>query len=301
MASQLAKINEARVALANASMGVTDTQFSLILLHALPTSYEVLASTILATGAPMTLKHSEIIARIINEEGCWSGPSDSSLNTAKAAPIKSGKKKKDHSNLTCHYCNKKGHIKPDCQKQKKDEAEKKEEEATSSSGGNKAANAHIVVPTTATIIEIDDDNDISVSLCTAAKLRWMMDSGATHHITPHRSDFKDYAPIKGTIRLGDKSTADQVGTGTVITKGPDNTKISLSNVLHIPSVHTRFLSTSAICNKDAEIVFNKTGFKILMDQRCVATGYQEDKLYWLNGSTASLNAYIGGDAAMLHT
>src|SRR5579863_6398903 len=112
MASQLAKINEARVALANASMGVTDTQFSLILLHALPASYDVLASMILVTGTPMMLKHSKIIAHIINEEGCQSGPSNLSLNMSKAAPIKTGSKKKDHLNLTCHYCNKKGHIKP---------------------------------------------------------------------------------------------------------------------------------------------------------------------------------------------
>ena len=102
------------VALANASMGVSDIQFCLILLHALPASYEVLASTILASGTPTDLKHSKIIACILNEEGQWAG-SSASLNVAKAAPIKSsGSKKKDHSGLTCHYCQKKGHIKPDC-------------------------------------------------------------------------------------------------------------------------------------------------------------------------------------------
>ena len=36
MAPQLAKSNETRVALFNASMGITDTQYCLILLHALP-------------------------------------------------------------------------------------------------------------------------------------------------------------------------------------------------------------------------------------------------------------------------
>jgi hypothetical protein len=69
MAAQLAKINETRVALANASMGVSDTQFCLILLHTLPASYKVLTSTILASGPATDLKHSEIIARVINEEG----------------------------------------------------------------------------------------------------------------------------------------------------------------------------------------------------------------------------------------
>src|ERR1700742_2777276 len=167
MAPQLAKINEARVALTNASMGITDIQYALILLHALPTSYEVLASTILAAGAPSTLKHSEIIARILNEEGRRSGSSNSSLNVAKAAPIKAAGKKKDHSTLTCHYCNKMGHIKPDCCKKKKDEADKKKKEGASSNM-NKAANTHVLVPSTATITEVVDNN-ISVSLYAAEK------------------------------------------------------------------------------------------------------------------------------------
>src|SRR6266850_7135010 len=140
MAAQLAKLNEAHVSLSNASMGVTDIQFCLILLNTLPTSYEVMASTILASGAPSALSHTEIIVRIINEEGCRA-LSGSSLNVARAAPIKSsgGKKgKKDHSSLTCHYCQKKGHIKPDCRKKKQDE--KKEE--GSSAGGSKLANSH---------------------------------------------------------------------------------------------------------------------------------------------------------------
>jgi len=68
MAHQLAKINETCVALTNTSMGITDNQFCLILLHALPDSYKVLASTILASGTLDKLKHSKIIAQIINEE-----------------------------------------------------------------------------------------------------------------------------------------------------------------------------------------------------------------------------------------
>ena len=69
MATQLAKLNEACISLANTSMGVTDVQFCLILLHALLASYEVMASTILTSGDPTTLSHADIIAQIINEEG----------------------------------------------------------------------------------------------------------------------------------------------------------------------------------------------------------------------------------------
>jgi hypothetical protein len=247
LAPQLAKLNETRVALSNASMGVTDTQYSLILLNALPSSYEAVATILLASGPPTSLKASEITARLINEEGRCAGPS-TSLNTMAKAPIKgTGKgKKKDHSNLTCHYCQKKGHIQPDCRKKKKDDADKKKkEEGGSGSGGNKAANSHILVPTSASIEEVNDN--VGVALYAAERVHWMMDSGATHHITPHRSDFKDYTPCKGSVCLGDKSTIDQVGVSSVVFTTSLGTPITLSNVLHILQVKTWFMSTRALC------------------------------------------------------
>ena len=296
MTSQLAKLNEARVNLSNASMGVTDTQYCLILLNALPSSYEIVATTILASGAPSLLSHSEIIARILNEEGRRSGPS-AALNAAARAPIKSDgkKKKRDHSNLTCHYCNKKGHIKPDCRKKKKDESGKKEE----GSSGSKAANTHILVPSTASVEEVNDD--LSAALYAAdARPRWMMDSGAMHHITPCRSDFKDYSLVNGTIRLGDKSTVDQIGVGTVIFKSPQGYQITLSNVLHVPAVKTRFMSTCALMQKGASVTFDKEAFKIVHNGRCIAIGYLENNLFWLDATGSSLNAHIG-NAISLHT
>ena len=51
----------------------------------------------------------------------------------------------------------------------------------------KAANSHIFVPTTASIMEVND-NVIGVALYAAECVRWMMDSGATHHIIPNWSD-----------------------------------------------------------------------------------------------------------------
>jgi hypothetical protein len=297
LAPQLAKLNETRVALSNTSMGVTDTQYSLILLNALPSSYEAVATILLASGPPTSLKASEITARLINEEGRRTGPS-TSLNAMAKAPIKgTGKgKKKDHSNLTCHYCQKKGHIQPDCRKKKKDDADKKKKEESGSSSGNKAANSHILVPTSASIEEVNDN--VGVALYTAERVRWMMDSGATHHITPHWSDLKDYTPCKGSVCLEDKSTIDQVGVGSVVFTTSLGTPITLSNVLHIPQVKTRFMSTRALAQKGAEVSFTQSYFKIVVNQCRVAEGYLEDNLYWLDASSISLNAHVKSAATL---
>ena len=217
LAPQLARLNEARVKLANANMGVSDIQYSLILLNALPKSYEVVASTLLASGPASSLKYSEITARILNEEGRKSGPS-ASLNSARA-PVKTGKKKKkDHSNLTCHYCDRKGHIQPDCRKKKRDDAEKKRrEEERNAESSRTAVNSHVLIPTTASVEEVNE-SEIEFALYTAECECWMMDSGATHHMSPFKSDFADYAPCQGAVSLGDKSSVKQIGVGSVIFK-----------------------------------------------------------------------------------
>ena len=296
MAGQLAKLNEARVSLSNASMGVTDVQFCLILLNALPTSYEVVASTILASGTPSTLSHSEIIARITNEEG-WRA-ANPSLNATRAAPIKTGKKK-NHSSLTCHYCQKKGHIQPNCQKKKWDEAAGKKKEERSSGRGSKVANSHILVETSASITEVAD-NEITASLYATRSDRWMLDSGATHHITPHRSDFSSYTPQSGSVHLGDKSAQSQIGVGSVVVKSPQGCTITLSNVLHVPGVQTRFISIGALTGKGADVQFQKDGFEIILNGKAIAIGYLEGRLYWLNTSNVSLNSHIKS-APTLHT
>ena len=301
LAPQLAKLNETRVKLSNANMGVSDIQYCLILLNALPKSYEVVASTLLASGPASALKFSEITARILNEEGRKSGPS-TSLNAARA-PVKSGKKKKkEHANLTCHYCSKKGHIQPDCRKKKKDDADKKKKEEegnNAAESSKKAANAHVHVPTTASIEEVNDD-ELRVGLYTASRTRWMMDSGATHHMTPFKSDFADYTPCNGSVRLGDKSTVDQVGVGSVVFKTSQGAEITLTNVLHIPQIKTRFLSTRALVQRGATVLFNKSSFEIAVNQRSIGSGYLENNLYWLDTSTASLNALTRSVTLPLH-
>ena len=167
----LTKLNEAQVNLANMKMGVSDIQYCFILLCTLPDSYEMLTFTILDLGNPKNLHPGNIVTYIQNEEGHRNG-GFASLNAialikGKGNGKASSIKKEKHANLTCHYCNKKGHIKPDCQKRKKDEADRKKKDKESRSSA-KAINSH-VVETTASIQEV---NDIGVSLCTVTKSHW---------------------------------------------------------------------------------------------------------------------------------
>ena len=81
---------------------------------------------------------------------------------------------------------------------------------------NKVVNAHVLVPTTARITEIPDNEDnIRVSLYSVARPKWLVDSGATHHISPVRSDFVQYTPTPGVVSLGGCAELAQIGIGTI--------------------------------------------------------------------------------------
>ena len=94
----------------------------------------------------------------------------------------------------------------------------------------------------------------------------MMDSGATHHMSPFKSDFADYAPCQGAVSLGDKSSVKQIGVGSVIFKTSQGTQLTLTSVLHIPELKTRFLSTRALVQKGATVLFDHGSFKIAINE-----------------------------------
>jgi hypothetical protein len=195
----------------------------------------MVASTILAIGAPKDLVPQTIQDRILNEEDCRSGAS-ASLN--KIAPIKSKGGKADKDKVKCFYCDKPGHKCPECQKKKRDNQEKEKKEKGNSASTSKAVNAHI---STATIEEITDNEDLSISLYAAARSRWMVDSGATYHITPHRSDFINWSPARDIVSLGGYAKINQIGTRTVAIKPSEGDKIvHLHNVMHVPDAGARY-------------------------------------------------------------
>ena len=81
----------------------------------------------------------------------------------------------------------------------------------------KAVNAHVLVPSMARITEIpDNDDSIRVSLYAVARPKWLVDSGATHHISLVRSDFVQYTPTLGVVSLGGCAEIRQIRIGTIV-------------------------------------------------------------------------------------
>ena len=120
---------------------------------------------------------------------------------------KVGQKKKKEGE--CHYGKKKGHWANECCKKIADKKQKLDQPRGGSS-------LHVVENEDSS----SSDANANTLLCYASSCEdWLMDPGATKHITPYVSDFKTYAAFSGLnqqVTLGDSKTRLEVhGLGTV--------------------------------------------------------------------------------------
>ena len=80
---------------------------------------------------------------------------------------------------------------------------------------------------------------------------WVIDTGASSHVTNHSDLFIDFESIKGTVRLGDDSVIETCGGGTVMILAKSSlgqvSSVYLERVLWVPSLGScRLLSWRAI-------------------------------------------------------
>jgi transposase InsO family protein len=302
---QFQSLFDVRVTLAERSHEISDEQFCFILINSAPSSYSTVVQTILASGLPADLNPHSIVERFSNEEGRCTGRSSSLNSINKIAPVKK-KGDKDKTKVKCYYCKKAGHKAPDCRKKKKDEESKDTDKDTkdkdkgkSSDKSAKSVNTHVLVPSSAYISEVydtdsDEDNQIRASAYAAARSRWMVDSGTTHHITPYKSDFATWSPATGAIRLGGHAEIHQIGSGTVIINplgGERSVQLTLHNIMHVPDAQARYFSVSAASRRGGRITLDEKGLQLSINDQIVLKGYREDNLFWFDTSNPALNAH----------
>jgi hypothetical protein len=115
---------------------------------------------------------------------------------------------------------------------------------------------------------------------------WLIDSGASYHMTPHREWFFEYEKYDGgDVFLGDDSTPKILGRGRVKLLLKDGRIRTLPGVLHIPKLARSLIYVSKLDDVGVDIVFGKNTCKIVQGAMMLLRGVWCGTMYKLLGST----------------
>lgn len=188
--------------------------------------------------------------------------------------LKAGTPKCEKSVEVCRHCSRSGHpetkcwklhpeLKPKWLKQRDERRRLKGKEAAK---GGPVATKEVVQQ--AHVASGAESAKWNISLCADMSpespeypAEWIVDSGSSSHLTPHRYDFAEYIELKETRNIsgvnGEVVAAVGVGKVQIPFKDIEGGEgiVTLTNVLHIPEARFRLISVSQLMKKDVQVVF----------------------------------------------
>ena len=111
---------------------------------------------------------------------------------------------------------------------------------------------------------------------------WLIDSGASSHMSPMTSDFTEYQKLNPVIEVtvADGAKVQAVGKGTIVLEGIKH-RITVTDVLHIPKLDRRLLSVSKLVERGLSARFEEKQCSIWKDQELVVSAERHSNVYTL--------------------
>ena len=251
------------------------------LLASLPECYNVLVTALEANAEVPTL--AVVTERLLHEET----KIKSRLNqpTQEGALTTRFKKRP-----RCHFCNKPGHFKRDCEEFAKVQAQTKLVQAKRKT----KAGAFKVTITAEDENSTDSEStglvvQHALSADSREHDRWILDSGATCHMCNNEVMFSDLQALHSplNVTLGDGRNLLAVGCGNVVlTMNLPQGKMescTLHDVLLVPDLAYSLLSVTSASKKGKVTTFSKMKCEIRDSKsKLIATGHREGSLYYLD-------------------
>jgi hypothetical protein len=149
----------------------------------------------------------------------------------------------------CWKCGKTGHYKKDCKSKKVEKPKGSDSTSSTEVKTSTEEGGDVYLASTST----HADHDV-----------WLIDSGASYHMTPHREWFSEYEKYDGgDVFLGDDSTTKILGRGRVKLLLNDGRIRTLPGVLHIPKLARSLISVSKLSDAGVKTVFEKNTCKMV--------------------------------------
>ena len=141
------------------------------------------------------------------------------------------KSKPRYKDLECYFCGKSGHIKRYCYKWKK---ENQTSNGKHEKRGNDDNSNRVSTTSSDDLLVVYDENVINLA---HNETCWVVDSGASFHVTSRRDFFTSYtAGDFGIVKMGNDGLSKVVGTGTICLETNTGSKLILKEVRHVPDI-----------------------------------------------------------------
>ncbi|KAL6521554.1 hypothetical protein OROGR_018123 [Orobanche gracilis] len=245
--SHLDEFNSIIMDLENLDIKIEDEDKVVLLVVSLPSTYKHFKE-IMLYGNNDTLSFEDVKSNLLSKEKfdleLHFVSNDESLivrgrtqEKGSTSNKKSKPKSKGHkSNKFCRYCKKPGHEITDCFSLKR---KQEKQEKGKSPQSSEAAN-----------VEADSDNDILLSVVSSnkrSKTEWILDSGCTFHMCPHKDLFTTFEPVDSGVGLmGNDAQCKVAGIGTIQIKTHDDIVRTFSNVRYVPDLKRNLISLGTL-------------------------------------------------------
>ena len=196
----------------------------------------------------------------------------------------------------CHYCGIKGHLKKDCFKWKREQSGKQPHREQRQPRQNAASYALTAC--------------VAANGASSGTHRWILDSGASRHITADASIMFNTRPLTSdtTITFGNGGTGKATAVGDIVlcctgAAGP----LVITNVLHIPEATENLISVRYATQRGMAFNFSADGCKIQHSGKTIATAPSHgSNIYYLSGTCPlpgdkAFSAAFMTPALMAHT
>ncbi|MCO5607337.1 hypothetical protein L7F22_061532 [Adiantum nelumboides] len=268
-------VDEWRTLLDNALLSglqLDESLQSMLLLAALPSSWRPFITT---QASVVGLTVETLIARILQEDTMRSG--SSSTITSAAVPHTAQYLQRAPGNFrwrpfrrssgatrnlprtntppttVCGYCRQHGHVERDCRTKRLDQ--QRNDRRPQSNLHHVADHAHGQYGIYSLQLFHSILNSMHVQFNDASE--WLLDTSATHHMTPHQHLLRGYESFPASVQvfLGDNRSLNAVGLGYMPVILPSGTTVKVRDVYYVPSLSRNILSVTAATLTGSSIEF----------------------------------------------
>lgn len=290
----------------NSIVPVSDGELMIIMLLTLPEEYDAV-TTVLQMKKPEELTIALIKNALLEQETKITTTSAARKEEKDAErALKAAADARRRRNLKCTNCNKIGHLIDRCWAQgggaegkgpKKGNADN----SSQKSDGNSTVTKKKETAKLAQTKEGTRTPEFALTACERAlKTKsvqndyWIIDSGATKHMTNNIIWLKNYRTIDSPIMIGSAESDNclqAIGIGEVLlecekTDSNENHVAKLENVLYVPKLQGNLISCTMITQRGYHVLHSKDNCRVFDDDdRVILTASLMNNLWILNGKT----------------